>query len=63
MKSSPEITNGVTTAIRIVINQLSKIAILSPFSVMISAMYNHGIGPRENSKRTTNKRMKITQNT
>lgn len=61
MKSAPEITNGVTMAMIIVIIQLRRIAMERPFSVMISAMYSQGMGPRENSKSTMYERMKITQ--
>lgn len=62
MNSGPEMTNGVTIAIKMVINQLSNTAILRPFSVIISAIYSHGIGPSENSNKITNKRINIKQN-
>lgn len=50
---------GVIKAIKRVKSQLRSTAMLSPLSVMISAMYSQGMGPRENSNRTTNNRIKI----
>jgi hypothetical protein len=63
MKNHPDIRYGVIMAIIKVNIQLSSTAILSPLSVIISAMYNQGIGPRENSKNITNIKTKATAST
>ena len=49
-------------AMMMVNTQLRSTARERPFSVMISAMYNQGMGPRENSNSTTNRRMNTRQN-
>ena len=61
MNNWPLIKKGVAMAMTMVINQLRRTAKLRPLSVIISAMYNQGMGPRENSKKTMNSMMKITQ--
>lgn len=50
--------NGVTIPIAIVRRKFTKQPILTPLSVMTSGIYIHVIGPRENAKKATYRRIK-----